>query len=79
VTNPLSSHETTFGILCSALVPTTQERHGAVGVSPEEGDRDHQRTGAPLLPGQAERGWVVQLGEEKANLIPVFQYLKGVY
>ena len=48
-------------------------------MSPEEGDRDHQRTGATLLPGQAERGGVVQLGEEKANLIPVFQYLKGVY
>ncbi|GAB0180578.1 hypothetical protein GRJ2_000523100 [Grus japonensis] len=32
------------GVLCSAL-----ERHGAVGVSPEEGHKNDQRAGAPLL------------------------------
>ena len=40
------------------------ERHGPVGVGPEEGHNSGQR--APLLGGQAERVGAVQPGEEKA-------------
>ena len=37
-----------------------------MGVGPEEGHKNHQRAGASLLRGQAERVGVVQPGEEKA-------------
>ena len=44
---------------------SAQERHGAVGVGPEEGHKNDQRGGIPLLQAQAERVGVVQPGEEK--------------
>jgi len=58
-----------------------QERHGPVGVCPEEGHKNDSRDGTPLLHGQAERAWAVQSGKEKApkNLIAAFTYLKGSY
>ncbi|GAB0195605.1 hypothetical protein GRJ2_002025800 [Grus japonensis] len=46
---PLHSDETPSGVLCSALGSSVQEGHGPVGVSPEEGHKDAQRAGAPLL------------------------------
>jgi len=46
---PLCSGETSPGVLRPALEPSAQERHGPVGVGPEEGHRNDQRAGTPLL------------------------------
>jgi len=45
----LRSGETPTGVLCPALEPSAQERHGAVGAGPEEGQKNDQRDGSPLL------------------------------
>jgi len=37
------------GVLRPAPEPSARERHGLVGVGPEEGHKNDQRTGAPLL------------------------------
>jgi len=78
---PLCSGETPPGVLPPALEPPAQERHGAVGVGPEEGHKNEQRDGASLLRGQAEGVGAVQPGEEKVMGRPIaaFQYLKGAY
>jgi len=45
----LRSAETAPGFLRPALEPSVQERHGAVGAGPEQGHKNDQRTGTPLL------------------------------
>ena len=44
----LCSGETSPGVLCSALEPSAQG-HGAVGAGPEEGHKNDQKGGMPLL------------------------------
>jgi len=46
---PLCSDEILPGVLCPALEPSVQERHGPVGVGPEEGDKNDLRAGIALL------------------------------
>jgi len=40
---------TPAGVLCPALEPSAQERHGPVGAGAEEGHKNDQRDGIPLL------------------------------
>jgi len=45
----LRSGKTPPGALRPALEPSVQERHGPVGAGPEEGHKNDQRDGAPVL------------------------------
>ena len=45
----LCSAETPPGVLRSSLRPSVQEGHGLVGAGPEEGRKNDQRAGTPLL------------------------------
>ena len=45
----LCSHETPHGVLCPAPESAAQQRHGPVAVVPEEGHKDDEKAGAPLL------------------------------
>jgi len=68
--------------LCSALVrpylesciqlwgPQHRKDMDLLGVGPEEGHKNHQSAGTPLLRGKAERAGVVQPGEETAPGTP---------
>jgi len=62
----LHSGETPPGVLCPALEPPAQDRHGAVGAGPEEATKTIRGAGTPLLGGNTERVGAVQPGEGKA-------------
>ena len=62
----LCSGETPPGVLCPALQPSALERHGPGGAGREEGHRNDQRAGTPLLWSKVERVGAVHPGEEKA-------------
>ncbi|KAJ7417525.1 hypothetical protein WISP_63870 [Willisornis vidua] len=68
-------------VLCPALESSTAEGYRPVGVSPEEGYRNDQKAGEPLLERQTERVGVVQPGEEKApgRSYSTFHYLRKTY
>jgi len=46
---PLRSGETPSAVLRPALEPSAQEGHGPVGAGPEEGHKNDQIEGTPLL------------------------------
>jgi len=64
----LHSRETPPGVLCPALEPSAQERHGPVGAGLKEATK--MTRGTPLLRGQAERVGAVRPGEAKAPWWP---------
>jgi len=45
----LCSGESPSAVLCAALKPSAQDRHGPVGAGPEEGHKPGQRDGTALL------------------------------
>jgi len=51
---------------CPDVDSSVQERHGSVGVCPEDGRENDPRDDIPLLQGHTERSGAVQPGEEKA-------------
>ena len=56
--------KTPAGILCPALELLAQERYVPVGAGPEDGHKNYERAGAPLLWGKTERVGAVQPGKE---------------
>ena len=47
----LCAGEASPGVLCPDVECSVQERHGAVGVRPEENHKNGPRDGAPLMQG----------------------------
>jgi len=66
----LHSGESPPGVLRRALEPSAQERHGPVGVGPEQSHKNDQRAATHHLQEKAERVGAVQPGGEKAPRRP---------
>jgi len=71
------THEAPLHYCTQVLGSPVQERCEAVGEGSEEGHKDAQRAGAPLLWRQDEGARSVQPAEVKA--VGILQYLKGAY
>ncbi|KAJ7407292.1 protein themis isoform x2 [Pitangus sulphuratus] len=66
-TSLLGSCETPPGVLHLVLGSSPQERYGLVGASPQEGQEEDEKDGAPLLQRQRELVGVVQAEEERTE------------
>lgn len=69
------------GVVCPALEPTTQDRHGPGGVSPEECLESGQGARIPLV-----KVWTEEVGRGfsawrrfQRDITASFQYLKGAH
>mgnify|MGYP001852221541 CR=1 FL=1 len=62
---PLCAGEASPGALHLDVESSVQERHGAVGVHPEEGHKNDPRDGTAVLQGQTERAGAVQMEKRR--------------